>query len=85
MNTNILKKCIDELNAETPRLDYLRGMLETLLEMQEGLVSSVAEHRVVSPRVAGSIPAPAALDEAAVLDARARRAIEAIKLTETVE
>lgn len=34
MNTSILKKCIAELQKETPDLSYLRGMLETLLEMQ---------------------------------------------------
>ncbi len=34
-NTTILKKCLTELESETPRLDYLRGMLETLIELQE--------------------------------------------------
>lgn len=34
MNTSILKKCIAELQKGNPDLSYLRGMLETLLEMQ---------------------------------------------------
>jgi hypothetical protein len=29
---NIIKKCIDELNKENPKLDYVRGMLEVLFE-----------------------------------------------------
>lgn len=33
MNTNILQKCIAELDQVSPRLDYIRGMLETLIEM----------------------------------------------------
>ena len=32
MNTNLLKKCLDELSAEHPRLDYMKGILETLIE-----------------------------------------------------
>ncbi len=35
MNTNILTKCINELQKDSPDLSYLRGMLETLLEMQD--------------------------------------------------
>jgi hypothetical protein len=33
-NTGILKKCLEELSKETPRLDYVRGILETLIESQ---------------------------------------------------
>lgn len=33
MNTNILKKCLDELNKETPDISYIRGMIETLSEI----------------------------------------------------
>jgi hypothetical protein len=35
MNKNLLKKCIAELEKEKPNIDYLRGMLETLYEIQE--------------------------------------------------
>lgn len=34
MNNIILKRCLDELSSEAPRLDYIRGMLETLIELQ---------------------------------------------------
>lgn len=29
---NILKKCLEELSKESPKLDYVRGMLEVLIE-----------------------------------------------------
>ena len=32
MNTQILQKCISELQKETPDLSYIRGILETLVE-----------------------------------------------------
>lgn len=33
MNTNILKKCVDELKKETPKIDYVLGMLESVIEL----------------------------------------------------
>lgn len=33
MNTSILKKCLEELNKENPRKDYVIGMLETLIDV----------------------------------------------------
>lgn len=33
MNNNILKKCLEELNKENPRKDYVIGMLETLIDV----------------------------------------------------
>lgn len=35
MNKNILQKILTELGKETPSIDYLKGMVETLLEMGE--------------------------------------------------
>lgn len=34
MNSNILLKCIEELKKDAPDLSYLRGMLETLSELE---------------------------------------------------
>lgn len=31
----IIQKCVEELNKETPRLDYIRGMLESVLLSSE--------------------------------------------------
>lgn len=36
MNTNIIKKCLTELQKENFRKDYVIGMLETLYEMTSG-------------------------------------------------
>ncbi len=33
MNIEILRKCLLELGTDAPRLDYIRGMLETLIAM----------------------------------------------------
>ncbi len=75
MNAPILTKILGELNQKQPRLDYVRGMLETLLEL-EG--SSVVEHSPVKRVVASSNPALPD-DEAAILDAHARAKLASIK------
>jgi hypothetical protein len=31
MNTQILVKCLEELKKETPNIEYIKGMLETLI------------------------------------------------------
>ena len=36
MNPKLLKKCIDKLNEESPDLSYVKGILETLLELNGG-------------------------------------------------
>lgn len=33
MNINILNKCLAELNTSEPDISYIRGMLETLIDM----------------------------------------------------
>lgn len=48
MNNSILKKCLDELTTPTPRIDYVCGMLETLIAMNEA--------NVVSPLIKPIIP-----------------------------
>ena len=77
----IIKKCLDELSANTPRLDYIRGILETLLEMQPEKPKDVLSNgKTTNPKPVnvGSIPtAPA--DEGAILYAKARAALDTIK------
>ena len=73
MNTIILKKCLDELTQDKPNIDYVRGMLETLIEMQP--VSEITREKVItSPFVPEQ-----SKDEAAILDAEARAKLESIK------
>lgn len=35
MNTNILKKCVEELKKESPKIDYVLGMLESVIELSD--------------------------------------------------
>lgn len=73
MQTNILQKVIDELNREMPRLDYIKGMLETLVEMQSPAV--------LIPENNGQIQTPQQKvhDEGSRLDAEANARLAAIK------
>lgn len=81
MNRNILQKCIDELKEPvSPRLDYVRGMLETLLEMMPESVSSpIFANHGPGVRTMTPVPEPTEVDERAVMDAKARAAIAAVK------
>jgi len=36
MNTKILQKILEELQKEKPSIDYMKGMVETLIEMSGG-------------------------------------------------
>jgi len=74
MNTNILKKCIDELKKEKPEIQYVLGMLETLYEMQPQTASvSITPTPKKEPNNN--------IDEAAMLDAKAKAALDIIKDT----
>lgn len=78
MNTTILQKCLDELNKEDFRKDYVVGMLETLIEMQ---TAAEVTNRLPSIQIGAPSTALAkdADNEAAILDARARAAIETVR------
>ena len=41
MNPTILNKCIDELKKAEPDLSYIRGMLETLVELSANQIQHV--------------------------------------------
>lgn len=45
MNRKVIQKIIDELNQTTPRIPYVLGILETLIE-------SLPEDRIVAPPIA---------------------------------
>lgn len=50
MNKNVLKKCIDELGKEKPRLDYVLGALETLYDSSSsGLAQTQSQPTTISP------------------------------------
>lgn len=88
MNTNILQKCIDELRKEDPKIDYVLGMLETLNDIAEfsKIIPSIAEkYEIMKPGEVRNYPTAAAADEAAILDARAKAAIDVVKSSSFVE
>lgn len=74
MIQSVLEKCLGNLNLDKPDLSYVKGMLEVLLAMQE--------KPKTAPVVKSPVPAGEAngVDEAAILDARAKAAIEQVKL-----
>ena len=38
MNTTILQKCVEELKKSEPKIDYILGMLETLIDLSGGQI-----------------------------------------------
>ena len=38
MNTQILQKCIEELKQDKPKIDYILGMLETVVAMSNNVL-----------------------------------------------
>lgn len=71
---SILQKCLDELNKETFRKDYVIGMLETLIEMQGISAAKTAlSAGLIEP---GFKTAPASMnDEGSLLTAQAASAM----------
>lgn len=74
-HSKILIKCIDALKGDEPDLSYVRGMLETLVDMQEEtpkfLDASFATNAVSMEGGKGKITAPAPMDEGGLLNAKA--------------
>ena len=83
MNQNILQKAITELKSDKPKIDYVLGMLETLAELTSPAPAVTASAAKIAPVAAGAVPQPQ--DEAQMLDAKARAAVEKIKSIGGVE
>ena len=73
-NSAILKKCVDELKKDKPRMDYIVGILETLLDMQGGNLSVVSTHPLFPDKLN-----PPIVDEGRLLDAMAKASLEQVK------
>lgn len=43
MINNILTRCLLELKSDSPRIDYVRGMLETLIEMNHPTIEQASK------------------------------------------
>lgn len=77
---SILEKCLAELSKENADLSYIRGMIEVLLALQDKPKPEEPKAPVVKPTNTND---PA--DEAAILDAKARAAIETVKQLTVLE
>lgn len=75
MNYKILQRVLDELNKESPKLDYIRGMVETLLSLEPERIT------VQIPTVVGAtaINRSEPKDEGAMLDAIARANLKTVQ------
>ena len=69
---NIIKKCLDELQKETFRKDYIIGLLESFYEMQAGNPIVIKEEKIyerIKPLVEEAIEeVPAFLKTGPVID-----------------
>lgn len=79
-----LKKVLEELNKEIPRLDYIRGMLEVLVEDDKenkypNGVTPMKAQEDLDKYINNPVIANNGLDEASILDAKARASLETIK------
>lgn len=79
MNKTILQKCIFELSQSSPRLDYIQGMLETLLEMTPDTTEPIKTYTFASATPTPAIGVMTDKSEQEMLDAKARAAIEVVK------
>jgi hypothetical protein len=79
MNTKILQKCLEELDKETPRLDYIRGMLETLVSMDEPVSYKKDEKGYIVPVTPTAKPKTETQDEGEILTAQAKARLAAVK------
>lgn len=90
-----LKKILDELNKESPRLDYIKGMLEVLIEDNQMQISSgttfvpyvgSTNTGLVHGTLSALVPAmsasasPTSNDEGAMMDVAAKAKVEKIRL-----
>lgn len=73
MNRKTIQKVIDELNKPQPRLDYVKGILETIIESLPGEVTVTSTHPEFLTNAYTTSPSIAVTDdEGTMLDAEAR-------------
>lgn len=76
MNVNILLKCLRELEQAEPKLDYLRGMIETLIEMSHPTIEQAAKAAGMD-KLLPALARPA--DEGSALDSTAAAKLSEVK------
>lgn len=83
MNRKLLQKVIDELLKDKPDLSYIRGIVETMIESLPE-VEHIHDDKSFVP-VFPKVITPTPTDEASILDAQARLAIEKMKAFNTTQ
>ena len=81
MNTNVLQKCLAELNKDKPNIDKVIGMIETMIEMGGNQVQG--SQQFVPPQVAmvnGIGLIPDMEKEFPVIDGKAQEAEQLAKM-----
>lgn len=81
MNKNLLQKCLDELAKDAPKLDYVRGILETLIALADEKDTFVVPAKPMP--IASIYQTAKQIDEATSLDAAAAAALK--KIPPTIE
>lgn len=80
MKTSILQKALDELSKEEPRIDYVRGMLETLIAMDEKpLVFTGKEVKVQNTAIPGEVKPKEEQDQGEILTAQAKARLSTVR------
>lgn len=77
----VIRKCVEELGKQSPRLDYVRGMLDTLLAMSGTPII------ITTPPTKGSSVdiTSKPMDEGDIIDANTRATLATIKDTLVIE
>ena len=58
MNTLILQKCVEELKKENPKIDYILGMLETVIALSGTTTSTYIPPIILPTNEIGIITVP---------------------------
>lgn len=79
MKISILQKILKELQTEDPNIDYVRGMLETLIEMDDkGAIIPMPPYVPIFPSNE-SKPSNGPTDEGDILDAKAKGRVASVR------
>jgi hypothetical protein len=86
MNRKIIQKVIDELKQDEPKLDYIRGILETLIESlpeEPTIPATYVPHTYIpnplNPPYVVTSTHSSLIDEGAQIDKEASARLEALK------
>ena len=83
MNVSILRKCLAELNEDKPSLDYVRGIIETLIELEDPTPTELPAKFPIDNSKYNHLPnhaKPSVEDEGSIMTKEARARIKNVDL-----